>query len=377
MHLGKNKTDWNMKKFFKIFWIVLLIALFLGTMVFLYIKSRPKTIEYELVSPSTRDLVNSIIATGKVEPGNEVLIKPQISGIIEAIHCKPGDDIKEGDIIATIKVVPEMSSLNSAEGRLRVAGINLEKAQRDFERSMELHEKGIISDEEFETAQTSLYNAEEEVENAEDALKIVTEGVSEKYAHLSNTQVRSTITGKILDIPVEVGNSVIQANTFNDGTTIAEVADLGNMLFKGDVDEADVGKISTGVPVKVTIGALQGYEFDAVLTYISPKSTEENNVVMFEIEAVMDIPDSVFVRAGYSANAEIVTEQKTGVLTIEESAVRFSGDTAYVNIFKGISGKEQLFERRDIRIGMSDGVHIEVTDGLSPEDRIQGLLKFN
>ena len=377
MHLGKNKTDWNMKKFFKIFWIVLLIALFLGTMVFLYIKSRPKTIEYELVSPSTRDLVNSIIATGKVEPGNEVLIKPQISGIIEAIHCKPGDDIKEGDIIATIKVVPEMSSLNSAEGRLRVAGINLEKAQRDFERSRELHEKGIISDEEFETAQTSLDNAEEEVENAEDALKIVTEGVSEKYAHLSNTQVRSTITGKILDIPVEVGNSVIQANTFNDGTTIAEVADLGNMLFKGDVDEADVGKISTGVPVKVTIGALQGYEFDAVLTYISPKSTEENNVVMFEIEAVMDIPDSVFVRAGYSANAEIVTEQKTGVLTIEESAVRFSGDTAYVNIFKGMSGKEQLFERRDIRIGMSDGVHIEVIDGLSPEDRIQGLLKLN
>lgn len=377
MHLEKNKTDWNMKKFFKIFWIVLLIALFLGTMVFLYIKSRPKTIEYELVSPSTQDLVNSIIATGKVEPGNEVLIKPQISGIIEAIHCKPGDDIKEGDIIATIKVVPEMSSLNSAEGRLRVAGINLEKAQRDFERSMELHEKGIISDEEFETAQTSLDNAEEEVENAEDALKIVTEGVSEKYAHLSNTQVRSTITGKILDIPVEVGNSVIQANTFNDGTTIAEVADLGNMLFKGDVDEADVGKISTGVPVKVTIGALQGYEFDAVLTYISPKSTEENNVVMFEIEAVMDIPDSVFVRAGYSANAEIVTEQKTGVLAIEESAVRFSGDTAYVNIFKGMSGKEQLFERRDIRIGMSDGVHIEVIDGLSPEDRIQGLLKLN
>lgn len=377
MHLEKNKTDWNMKKFFKIFWIVLLIALFLGTMVFLYIKSRPKTIEYELVSPSTQDLVNSIIATGKVEPGNEVLIKPQISGIIEAIHCKPGDDIKEGDIIATIKVVPEMSSLNSAEGRLRVAGINLEKAQRDFERSMELHEKGIISDEEFETVQTSLDNAEEEVENAEDALKIVTEGVSEKYAHLSNTQVRSTITGKILDIPVEVGNSVIQANTFNDGTTIAEVADLGNMLFKGDVDEADVGKISTGVPVKVTIGALQGYEFDAVLTYISPKSTEENNVVMFEIEAVMDIPDSVFVRAGYSANAEIVTEQKTGVLAIEESAVRFSGDTAYVNIFKGMSGKEQLFERRDIRIGMSDGVHIEVIDGLSPEDRIQGLLKLN
>lgn len=366
-----------MKRFFKIFWIVLLVAVFLGTMVFLFMKSRPKTVEYEIVSPSTRDLVNSIIATGKVEPGNEVLIKPQISGIIDAIHCKPGEDIKEGDIIATIKVVPEMSSLNSAEGRLRVAGINLDKAVKDFERSKELHDKGIISDEEFETAQTNLDNAEEEVENAEDALKIVTDGVSERYAHLSNTQVRSTITGKILDIPVEVGNSVIQANTFNDGTTIAEVADLGNMLFKGDVDEADVGKISTGVPVKVTIGALQGYEFDAVLTYISPKSTEENNVVMFEIEAVMDIPDSVFVRAGYSANAEIVTERKTGVLAIEESAVKFAGDTAYVNIFKGMSGKEQLFERRDIEIGMSDGVYIEVRSGLGTDDKVQGLLKLN
>ena len=366
-----------MKRFFKIFWIVLLVAVFLGTMVFLFMKSRPKTVEYEIVSPSTRDLVNSIIATGKVEPGNEVLIKPQISGIIDAIHCKPGEDIKEGDIIATIKVVPEMSSLNSAEGRLRVAGINLDKAVKDFERSKELHDKGIISDEEFETAQTNLDNAEEEVENAEDALKIVTDGVSERYAHLSNTQVRSTITGKILDIPVEVGNSVIQANTFNDGTTIAEVADLGNMLFKGDVDEADVGKISTGVPVKVTIGALQGYEFDAVLTYISPKSTEENNVVMFEIEAVMDIPDSVFVRAGYSANAEIVTERKTGVLAIGASAVKFAGGAADVNIFTGMSGKEQLFERRDIEIGMSDGVYIEVRSGLGTDDKVQGLLKLN
>ena len=366
-----------MKKYIKIAVLVLVALVFIGTFVFLYQKSQPKETVYDILIPEVTDLIQTTVATGKIEPRDEVEIKPQISGIIDAIHCKPGEDIKEGDIIATIKVVPEMSSLNSAEGRLRVAGINLDKAVKDFERSKELHDKGIISDEEFETAQTNLDNAEEEVENAEDALKIVTDGVSERYAHLSNTQVRSTITGKILDIPVEVGNSVIQANTFNDGTTIAEVADLGNMLFKGDVDEADVGKISTGVPVKVTIGALQGYEFDAVLTYISPKSTEENTVVMFEIEAVMDIPDSVFVRAGYSANAEIVTEQKTGVLAIEESAVRFSGDTAYVNIFKGMSGKEQLFERRDIEIGMSDGVYIEVRSGLGTDDKVQGLLKLN
>ena len=267
-----------MKKFFRIFWISLLVLVFLGTMVFLWMKSRPEVQTWQLLSPQTRTIENSIIATGKVEPSNEVQIKPQISGIIDAIHYDPGDDIKIGDIIATIKVVPEMSSLNSAEGRLKVAEINYEKALREHKRNEELYGKGILSEEEFETSRTTLDNAKEEVDNSKDALKIITDGVSEKYDHLSNTLVRSTITGKILDIPVEVGNSVIQANTFNDGTTIATVADLGNMLFKGNIDESDVGKIRDGMPVKVKIGALQGVDFDAVLTYISPKSEEVDNV---------------------------------------------------------------------------------------------------
>ena len=239
-----------MKKFFRIFWISLLVLVFLGTMVFLWMKSRPEVQTWQLLSPQTRTIENSIIATGKVEPSNEVQIKPQISGIIDAIHYDPGDDIKIGDIIATIKVVPEMSSLNSAEGRLKVAEINYEKALREHKRNEELYGKGILSEEEFETSRTTLDNAKEEVDNSKDALKIITDGVSEKYDHLSNTLVRSTITGKILDIPVEVGNSVIQANTFNDGTTIATVADLGNMLFKGNIDESDVGKIRDGMPVK-------------------------------------------------------------------------------------------------------------------------------
>ena len=313
-----------MKKFFRIFWISLLVLVFLGTMVFLWMKSRPEVQTWQLLSPQTRTIENSIIATGKVEPSNEVQIKPQISGIIDAIHYDPGDDIKIGDIIATIKVVPEMSSLNSAEGRLKVAEINYEKALRDHKRNEELYGKGILSEEEFETSRTTLDNAKEEVDNSKDALKIITDGVSEKYDHLSNTLVRSTITGKILDIPVEVGNSVIQANTFNDGTTIATVADLGNMLFKGNIDESDVGKIRDGMPVKVKIGALQGVDFDAVLTYISPKSEEVDNVVMFEIEADLEIPDSISVRAGYSANAKIITEKRDSVMTIEESCVKFA-----------------------------------------------------
>lgn len=365
-----------MKKFFRVFWISLLVLIFLGTMVFLWIKSRPQVQTYQLLSPQTRTIENSIIATGKVEPSNEVQIKPQISGIIDAIHYDPGDDVKVGDVIATIKVVPEMSSLNSAEGRLRVAGINYDKAMKEHQRNMELFEKGILSEEEFETSQAALDNAQEEVDNAKDALKIITDGVSEKYSHLSNTLIRSTITGKILDIPVEVGNSVIQANTFNDGTTIATVADLGNMLFRGNIDESDVGKVKGGMPVKVRIGALQGVDFNALLTYISPKSEDVDNVVMFEIEADVEIPDSIFVRAGYSANAEIITERRDSVMTIEESCVNFAGDTSYVEIFKGMDKNEQLFERKDIRIGMSDGVYIEVLEGLSPEDKVKGNLQM-
>lgn len=364
-----------MKKFFRIFWISLLVLVFLGTMVFLWMKSRPEVQTWQLLSPQTRTIENSIIATGKVEPSNEVQIKPQISGIIDAIHYDPGDDIKIGDIIATIKVVPEMSSLNSAEGRLKVAEINYEKALREHKRNEELYGKGILSEEEFETSRTTLDNAKEEVDNSKDALKIITDGVSEKYDHLSNTLVRSTITGKILDIPVEVGNSVIQANTFNDGTTIATVADLGNMLFKGNIDESDVGKIRDGMPVKVKIGALQGVDFDAVLTYISPKSEEVDNVVMFEIEADLEIPDSISVRAGYSANAKIITEKRDSVMTIEESCVKFAGDTSYVEIFKGMDKKEQLFERKDIKIGMSDGVYIEVLEGLAEDDEVKGNLQ--
>lgn len=364
-----------MKKFFRIFWISLLVLVFMGTMVFLWMKSRPEVQTWQLLSPQTRTIENSIIATGKVEPSNEVQIKPQISGIIDAIHYDPGDDIKIGDIIATIKVVPEMSSLNSAEGRLKVAEINYKKALREHKRNEELYGKGILSEEEFETSRTTLDNAKEEVDNSKDALKIITDGVSEKYDHLSNTLVRSTITGKILDIPVEVGNSVIQANTFNDGTTIATVADLGNMLFKGNIDESDVGKIRDGMPVKVKIGALQGVDFDAVLTYISPKSEEVDNVVMFEIEADLEIPDSISVRAGYSANAKIITEKRDSVMTIEESCVKFAGDTSYVEIFKGMDKKEQLFERKDIKIGMSDGVYIEVLEGLAEDDKVKGNLQ--
>lgn len=360
------------KRISRIIWITLLAAAFVGTFIFLWIKSRPKTVTYELISLQNRDIVNSIIATGKLEPSNEVQIKPQISGIIESIHVKAGDAVKSGDIIATIKVVPEMSSLNSAEGRVRSSVINFERVEKEYQRNKILHSKGIISDEEFEKSTADMNTAAEEVENAKDALKIITDGVSEKYAHLSNTQVRSTIDGIILEIPVEVGNSVIQANTFNDGTTIASVANLSNMIFKGNVDESDIGLITENKEVKIKVGALQGTELDGVLSYVSPKAKTENNATTFEIEAVMDVPDSVMLRAGYSATAEIITRQKKQVPSIDEYSLIFTNDSTFVDVLTGHDGDRQLFRRQHVVTGLSDGIYIEIISGITAEDKIKG-----
>lgn len=364
------------KKASSILWIILLAAAFIGTFTFLWIKSRPKTDTYELYRLETRDLVNSVIATGKLEPNNEVQIKPQISGIIESIPVKPGESVRTGDIIATIKVVPEMSALNSAEGRLRSARISLERIERLHERNRMLHEKGIISDEEFEQSNAEWQNACEEVENAEDALQIITDGVSSKYAHLSNTQVRATIDGTILEIPVEVGNSVIQANTFNDGTTIATIANLSQMIFKGNIDESDIGSISGRMPAVIEVGAIRGSRLDGVLSYVSPKAAAGTGAATFAVEAVLSVPDSVVLRAGYSATAEIITRERKGVQTLRESALIFRNDSTFVDVFTGMDGKTQCFARRPVTTGMSDGIYIEILEGLTAEDQVKGNLQL-
>ena len=231
----------------------------------------------------------------------------------------------------------------------------------------------IVSDEEFEQGRTDLQKAEEELLNAKENLEIVKNGITSRYKELSNTQIRSTIDGMILDVPIKVGNSVIQANTFNDGTTIASVADMSNMLFRGNVDETDVGKLHEGMPVKLTIGALQNVELDATLEYVSPKATEDNGVIMFEVKAAVKIPADVFVRAGYSANASIVIESREGVLTLPESTVEFEGEKTYVYLLTSAEdAAEQTFDKREVKIGLSDGINIELTEGVTADDKVRG-----
>lgn len=364
---------YHMKKFSRIFFLSALVVIVAGTFIFLWKKSRPYVPRYEIVSVTKGNIEKKTVATGDVEARNEVLIKPQISGIISVLYKEAGQMVKRDEVIAKIKVIPDMNSLNSAESRVNVAKINLEQAKKDFARQNELYSKKVISGEDFEKATVSLKSAREEYEAAVSNLDITKNGISKRSGKQSNTLIRSTIDGMILDIPVKVGNSVIQSNNFNDGTTIATIANMNDMIFVGKVDETEVGRIREGMPIKLSIGALNDRTFDAKLEYISPKGTEESGAIMFQIKAAANIPRSVFVRAGYSANAEIVLNSAVNVLTIPESSIEFNKDTAFVYVLKK-DGKNQAFEKKRITTGLSDGINIEVTGGLKFGQKIRGAV---
>ena len=342
-----------------------------GTFVFLWKKAQPEVIEYEIVTPERGTVETKTVATGNVEPRYEILIKPQISGIISEVLKEAGQRVTEGEIIAKVKVIPEMGQLNSAESRVNVARISLDQMENTHRRDEQLFKQGILTAEEFDVSKANYRKAKEELANAQSSLEIVRDGISRNTRSSSTTQIRSTITGMILNVPIKVGNSVIQSNSFNDGTTIASVANMNDMIFRGNVDETEIGKIREGMPIKLTVGALGTRTFDAVLEYVSPKGEEKNGAIQFEIKAAVSLPDTSFVRAGYSANAEIVLERAANVLTIPESTVEFHGDTAFVQVVKQEKPK-QIFEKRQIKTGLSDGIKIEVKEGLTEKDKIRG-----
>lgn len=363
-----------MKKYLKITLLVVVAAIFIGTFIFLYQKSKPKTTVYETITPEIADLEKTTVATGKVEPRDEVLIKPQISGIISEVYKEAGQTIKQGEVIAKVKVIPELGQLNSAESRVRVAEISTAQAETDHERIKKLYNDKLISREDYEKSEVEIKKAREELQTAKDALEIIKEGITKNSASFSSTLIRSTIDGLILDVPIKVGNSVIMSNTFNDGTTIATVANMNDLIFKGKIDETEVGRIHEGMPVKLTIGALQNLTFDAELEYISPKGVEENGANQFEIKAAVHAPDSVQIRSGYSANAEIVLQRAQKVLAVPEGIIEFSGDSTFVWVMTD-SIPEQKFERRQIKTGMSDGFNLEIKEGLTGKEKVRASEK--
>ena len=364
-----------MKRYFKYIMMALAAVVFIGTFVFLYIKSQPKPVEYNEFEPKQMDIRKTTVVTGKIEPRNEVNVKPQISGIITEILKEAGQKVEAGEVIAKVKVIPDMSSLSAAQARVRLAGINERQARTDFEREKALFDKGLVSADEYDKIAQALRQAREESAAAQDNLEVVRDGVSKTNASASSTLIRSTVTGLILDIPVKVGNSVILANTFNDGTTIATVANMNDLIFRGNIDETEVGRLTTGMTMKITIGALQDLKFDARQEYISPKATDQNGANQFEIKAAVNLPtSSEQIRSGYSANAEIVLAEARGVLSVPESAIEFSGNDTFVYVVKG-SGKEKTYERRKVTTGLSDGINIEIRSGLKKGETVRGPKK--
>lgn len=361
-----------MKKYFKYILMALVAVIFIGTFVFLYIKSQPQPEVYDEFTLQRMDIRKTTVVTGKIEPRNEVNVKPQISGIITEILKEAGETVQEGEVIAKVKVIPDMGSLSAAQSRLRLAEINRKQAQTDYNREKTLFDKGLVAADEYDKIAQALRQAREEVDAAQDNLEVVRDGVSKSNASASSTLIRSTITGLILDIPVKVGNSVILANTFNDGTTIATVANMNDLIFRGNIDETEVGRLSTGMTMKITIGALQDLKFDARLEYIAPKATDQNGVNQFEIKAAVNLPSNATnIRSGYSANAEIVLAEAKNVLAVQESAIEFDGDDTYVYVIKG-EGDKQTYERRKVQTGISDGINIEIRSGVKPNERIRG-----
>lgn len=360
-----------MKKILKILGIVVVIAAFGGTLVFLYNKSKKKQDFFANKNPFYSDVVMKTVATGSVVPRYEIEIVPQVSGIIDELYVEAGDKITRDQVVARIKIIPDMVTLNAAETRLNRAKINYEDAQIDYDRQQKLFDKNVISYEEFKSSKVGYDSAKEELTAAENNLELIKNGVTKKAATATNTLVRSTITGMVLDVPVKVGNSVIQANTFNAGTTIASVADMSDITFEGKVDETEVGKIREGMPIELEIGAIDKQKFDAVLEYISPKGVEDNGAIQFEIKANVHLKEGQFIRAGYSANANIVLERKDSVMVIPEGLLQFDDDSSFVEVNVGTL-EEPSYEKRFVTTGLSDGINIEITDGLKPEDKVKG-----
>ncbi len=362
-----------MKKAIKYIILAIVAAVIIGTFVSLYKKSRPEVVSWQQLEAMVMDIQKTTVVTGKIEPRNEVEVKPQINGIISEIYKEAGEQVMENEIIAKLKVIPDMGSLSSAESRVRLADINLKQAQTNYEREKILYDKDLVSAEEYDQVVQALEQAKEERAAAQENLEVIRDGVSSTNATESSTLIRSTITGLILDIPVKVGNSVIQANTMNDGTTVATVADMNDLIFDGNIDETEVGALREGMPMVISVGALSGYSSSATLEYIAPKAVENNGANQFEIKAAVEVNGDYTMRSGYSANAEIVLQEVKDVVSVPESALEFEGDECFVQLFQA----DGSYVRTPVTTGLSDGINIEIKSGLKAGDKVRGIRIIN
>lgn len=356
-----------MKTFFKFFFGLVILVIFAGTLWFLYNKSKEKPVVFKTTTPVMSTIIKKAVATGAIVPHKEIEIKPQVSGVVETLYVEAGAMVKTGDLLAKVKIIPDLVTLNSAESRLKVSKIKLADAKKSCDRRRKLYKRKIISESEFQDYELAFESAREEVLAAQTHLQLIKEGIAKSMGATTNTMIRSTIEGMVLDVPVEEGNFVIETNNFNSGTTIAMVADMGEMIFEGKVDESEVGKIKPGMDLILTVGAFDNQTFAAKLEYISPKGMEEKGAIQFEIKATVELDPAYFLRAGYSANADIVLEKKDNVLAVPESLLQFKDNNPYVEV----ETATQVFEKRPVQVGLSDGINIEIISGIAENDKIK------
>lgn len=348
---------------------VLVVVLFLGTVGFLFVQSREAPVVYDTVGPTIKDIVQKTVATGAIVPRNEVAIKSRINGIVDTLEVEPGDHVKAGDLIAKVRIVPDTVTLNRAEADVGAARIKLSDAKETFNRANELAEGGALSDTELRTATLAKDLAEEEYAAAVSNLELVREGASKRSGSAS-TDVVSTVDGMILDLPVKAGESVIPSNTFNEGTTIAAVADMSDLIFEGEVDESEVGKVKEGMPLEITVGALDDQTFQGTLEYIAPKGELKEGAIQFKIKAAITVPEGTFIRAASSANADIVLDRRDHVLSLPEAVVKFEEGQQRKATVEVETGADR-YEPREIEVGLSDGIDIEVVSGLEESERVK------
>lgn len=347
--------------------ILLMVGIFIWTFYFLYQKSNKPAELFQTITAFDTTIIKKTVATGSVTPRREVNMKSQVSGIVEKLFVEAGREIKEGDIIARIKIIPNMLNLANAENRVNTAQINLDNARQEFERNKTLFNQNIISKADYQPYELRLRSAEEELAAAQNQLQIIKEGVSKSSGAASNTLVRSTISGMVLDVPVKEGSQVIESNTFNEGTTLCSVANMGEMIFEGKLDESEVGKVKTGMEIILTVGAIDKASFKAKLEYIAPKGMVENGAIQFLIRASVNKDNNAFLRAGYSANADIILDKKEKVMAVAESVLQFDNNKPFVEVETSF----QKFEKRYVKTGLSDGVTIEILEGLKKSDKLK------
>lgn len=357
-----------MKKFFLMLLGIGVLAVFIGTTVFLYRKSQEEPVTYQTAKPFVTDIVRKTVATGKIVPRKEIAVKSRVPGVIEEVYVEAGQKIVKGDLIAKIELLPDLAFLSNAESELERARINLANAKRDYERQQVLFRDKLISELDFNRFELQYRLADEVVKAAENNVALIRDGASKASGMVSN-EVQATVSGVLLDVPVKEGGFVIQSNTFNEGTTIATIANMEDMIFEGRVDESEVGKLREGMPLELRVGAIGDPRFAAHLEYIAPKGFEDQGTIKFEIRAAVNLSEDTFLRAGYSANADIVLERRDQVLAINEANLIVDGNKTFVEIESG----PQQFVKREVVVGLSDGINIEIISGLQEAESIKQL----